>query len=137
MSLWSVIVSSVVLLTPVMSGVPQSTPTPAQTPKAFYLSLVVATKKATAPEQVIPLMTSEFGTALSRNKAMATEWLKGMKSTLDLGDITFTKETIAGDKCELEATAKTGAGKPATGRIQLVKEKGQWRLDDHGWVSPI
>ena len=137
MPLWSIVISSLALFTSVSVAVPQPPQASAETPQAFYLSLVAATKKATLPEQLISVMTAEFGTALRRNEAMAAEWLKGMKSTVDFTDLKFTKETITGDKCELEATAKTRAGKLATGRIQLIREKGQWKLDDHGWVSPL
>jgi hypothetical protein len=63
--------------------------------------------------------------------------LKYFKSTVDLTDIKVTKEAISGDSCTLEATAKSPAGKPSTGKISLLRENGVWKFDDHAWATQL
>jgi hypothetical protein len=55
---------------------------------------------------------------------------------VDLTDIKITKETISGDQCVLEATAKN-SGKPSTGKISLLRGNGVWKFDDHAWATQM
>jgi hypothetical protein len=37
----------------------------------------------------------------------------------------------------LELTAKTGDGRPTSGKVTMVKEGGEWKLDEDAWATPI
>ena len=106
-------------------------------PTAMYLEFVAATQKATAFDQIAPYFTAEFRRELeAQPKDMVAEWFKYFKSMVDLTDIKITKETISGDSCVLEATAKN-SGKPSKGKISLFKENGVWKFDDHAWATQM
>jgi hypothetical protein len=36
----------------------------------------------------------------------------------------------------MELTAKTGDGRPAQGKVTMVKEGGAWKLDEDAWAAP-
>jgi len=106
-------------------------------PTAMYLEFVAATQKATAFDQIAPYFTAQFRRELeAQPKDMVAEWFKYFKSMVELTDIKITKETISGDSCVLEATAKN-SGKPSNGKISLFKENGVWKFDDHAWATQM
>ena len=43
-----------------------------------------------------------------------------------------TKETVNGEKCTLEGTAKSNNGFALKGKVFLVREDGAWKLDEQG-----
>ncbi|MDQ2871138.1 MAG: hypothetical protein M3S32_10365 [Acidobacteriota bacterium] len=106
-------------------------------PGDVYLELISASKKATTFDQIAPYLSAAVLQEMkSMPASMKNEWLKGMKDTLNLADVQWTKQTITGDKAILEAKAKNGAGKAATGRVEMVREKGAWKFTDHAWAAP-
>lgn len=101
----------------------------------MYLEFIAATQKATAFDQIAPYFTTEFRKELeAQPKDMVAEWFKYFKSMVNLTDLKITKETISGDSCVLEATAKN-SGKPSKGKISLFRENGVWKFDDHAWAT--
>ncbi|MBI2486219.1 MAG: hypothetical protein HYW01_04520 [Deltaproteobacteria bacterium] len=106
-------------------------------PTAMYLEFVAATQRATAFDQIAPYFTTEFRKELEvQPKDMVAEWFKYFKSMVDLTDIKITKETISGDSCVLEATAKN-SGRPSKGKISLFRENGVWKFDDGAWATQM
>jgi hypothetical protein len=106
-------------------------------PGDAYLELISAAKKATTFDQIAPYLSAgTLQEMKSMPAAMKNEWLKGMKDTLNLTDVQWTKQTITGDKATLEGKAKNGAGKAATGKVEMVREKGAWKFTDHAWAAP-
>jgi hypothetical protein len=109
-----------------------------QKPGDMYLEFVAAAKKASAFDQIVPYLSTVL---LKDLKAAPQEergkWFKYMKDIWNLADITFTKESISGDRCVLEATAKNATGKSAKGKIDLVREQGVWKLDEEAWASEL
>lgn len=103
-------------------------------PTTAYLEFMAVAQKATSFEHIAPYLSDALKKALSTKDAQAGMF-KYFKITIDLVDLKVTKETVTGDGCVLLATAKDKAGKPASGKIDLVREKGQWKFDDHGWVG--
>jgi len=109
-----------------------------QKPGDMYLEFVAAAKKASAFDKIAPYLS----TVLLRDLKAAPQeerekWFKYMKDIWNLADITFTKESISGDRCVLEATAKTATGKSAKAKIDLVREQGVWKLDEEAWASEL
>jgi hypothetical protein len=104
----------------------------------MYIEFVAAAKKASAFDQIAPYLSTVL---LKDLKAASQEerekWFKHMKDIWNLPDITFTKESISGGRCVLEARAKTAAGKSAKGKIDLVREQGVWKLDEEAWASEL
>jgi hypothetical protein len=106
-------------------------------PAAMYLEFIAATRKATAFEQIAPYFTLEFRKEMEGQPEDVTgEWFKYFKSTVNMTELKITKETISGDSCVLEATAKS-SGKPSRGKISLFKEEGAWKFDDHAWATQM
>ena len=106
-------------------------------PADIYLEFVAATQKATTLDQIAPYFTAQFRRELeAQPKDMVAEWFKYFKSMVDLTDVKITKETISGDSCVLEATAKN-SGKPSKGKVSLFKENGVWKFDDHAWATQM
>jgi hypothetical protein len=107
-------------------------------PTAMYFEFVAATQKVTAFDQIAPYFATEFRKEIEgQPKEMVAEWFKYFKSMVDLTDIKVTKETISGDNCIREATAKSPAGKRSTGKISLLRENGVWKFDDHAWATQM
>lgn len=105
-------------------------------PGDMYLELVSASRKATSFDQIAPYLSSAFVKEMkSQPKSQRDQWFTFFKDTVNLTDIKFTKESISGNGCVLEATAKNAAGKKSTGKIELVREKGVWKFSDHGWAA--
>ena len=104
-----------------------------KTPTQSYLEYQVALTKATKLSEVLPYLSNAYRAMLeSRPKADQPVWLKRLQESAVTG-LKVTKETIAGDKCTLEATGTSVRGNPMKGKISLVKENEGWKLDEEGW----
>lgn len=109
-----------------------------QEPAEMYREFVAAAKNASTFDQIASYLSTEFLADLkAAPQEEVEEMLKSMKDIWNMTDITFTKESISGDRCVLEATAKTAAGKSAKGKIDLVREQGVWKLDEEAWATEL
>lgn len=117
---------------PVTSGWAQT-----KAPQAVYLEFLAAVKKATSVDQIAPHLSSEFRTMLKGQPQEAAKWLQHRKSdAAAMTNFKVTKESISGDRCVLDATALDGSGRASTGKIELIREKGVWKVDEETWVTP-
>ena len=115
----------------VLSAASPATP---RSPSDSYLAFVAAAKKATALDTLLPFLSKEWAGNL---KAQPTEkwpvWLGRLKDVKT--DIKITKETINGAKCTLETTGKSPDGTAMRGKVFLVQEDGEWKLDEEVWST--
>ena len=108
----------------------------AKTPTQIYLDYVAVVSKAKTLAEVLPYLSKEYRTNLeSVPKADQPVWLKRLKDSVEYTDIKVTKETITGAKCTLEATGTSGRGNAMKGKIMLVKEGADWKLDEAFWST--
>ena len=108
-----------------------------KTPTQAYLDYQVALAKATKLPEILPYLSTAYRAMLeSRPKADQPVWLKRLQESAVTG-LKVTKETIAGDKCTLEATGTSTHGNSMKGKISLVKESGAWKLDEEVWGTEV
>ena len=107
-----------------------------KTPTQMYLDYVGVVSKAKTLAEVLPHLSKEYRTNLeSVPKADQPVWLKRLKDSVEYTNLKVTKETIAGAKCTLEATGTSSKGNAMKGKIMLVKEGAEWKLDDAFWAT--
>jgi hypothetical protein len=107
----------------------------AKSPTDAYLAFVADAHKATSLDQLLPHLSKEYRSMLeSRPADQKPVWLQRLKDSADMSDIKITRETISGSKCALEGTA-TGHVGPLKGKVSLVQEGGEWKLDEQGWST--
>jgi hypothetical protein len=108
----------------------------AKSPTEAYLAFVAAAQKAKSLEEVLPHLSKEYRAMLAAQaKDQKPVWLQRLRDSADMTDIKITKETVSGEKCTLEGTAKSSKGFPLKGKAFLVKEDGAWKLDEQGWST--
>jgi hypothetical protein len=106
------------------------------TPVAAYEKLVAVTRKAKSWQPILPLLSAQYRSDVESQDAEGQKaFLRYFKSSLDHRGLVVTLETSDGDTAVLAATARDAAGKPASGRIEMVREGGAWRLHDFGWAT--
>jgi hypothetical protein len=108
----------------------------AKSPTEAYLAFVAAAQKAKSLDEVMPHLSKEYRAMLSAQPGdKKPVWLQRLKDSADMQDIKVTKETISGEKCTLEGTAKSSKGFALKGKVFLVREDGAWKLDEQGWST--
>jgi hypothetical protein len=108
----------------------------AKSPTDAYLAFVATAQKAKSLDEVLPHLSKEYRAMLSAQpNDQKPVWLQRLKDSADMLDIKIGKETVTGEKCTLEGTAKSKKGFPLKGKVFLVKEDGGWKLDEQGWST--
>jgi hypothetical protein len=108
----------------------------AKSPTDAYLAFVAEAHKATTLEQLLPHLSAEYRAMLTSRPADQKDvWLHRLKDSADMTEIKIGKETITGSKCTLEGTAKSSSGATLKGKVSLVQEDGEWKLDEQGWAT--
>ena len=107
---------------------------PAKKAIDVYREYQAAVKTAKTLTPILPFLTTEYQTNLQgAPKDQQDRMLKRFVDDAGWRDIVVTKETIKGDTCELEATAKGPDGKPMVGKLAFINQNG-WRIEGQGWV---
>ena len=108
-----------------------------RTPLDAYKAYLEAASKATAPDALYPFISQEYKTLLQKApKAEVDKMLKMSIAKQKLTDLAVTKQQADASKAVLELKAKTGDGRPTTGKATMVKEGGAWKLDEDAWATP-
>jgi hypothetical protein len=127
-AMFGIWVCSMLLTTPVLAQ--------PKTPTQMYLDYVSVVSKAKTLAEVLPYLSKAYRTNLeSVPKENQPVWLKRLKDSVEYTNLKVTKETIAGAKCTLDATGTSGRGNAMKGRIMLVKEGADWKLDEAAWTT--
>jgi len=98
---------------------------------------------------LLPIIVTAVATALICvliaifNRARGTPYLKLELDVLPkIGEALptlagLTESTVyEGNKATLELTGKLADGRASSGKATLVKEGGDWKLDEDGWATP-
>jgi hypothetical protein len=108
---------------------------PTKKPIDVYKEYQAAVKTATTITPILPFLTKEYQDNLKgAPKAQQDRMFAVFKKDAAWKDIVVTKETVKGETCEIETTAKDADGKAMTGKVAFIKEGGQWRIEGQGWV---
>ncbi|MEO8487847.1 MAG: hypothetical protein ABI585_16090 [Betaproteobacteria bacterium] len=105
------------------------------TPGRAYLDLRVAVEKATTPEAVLPYLSATYRRVVSRlPKAEREGWLARLKR-VPPAQVKLQAQALAGDRVALGAVARDASHVKWSGRIEMVREGGAWRLADESWTT--
>jgi hypothetical protein len=108
-----------------------------KTPFEVYKAYLEAFNKATSLDAILPYYTQEFRGLLEKQPAPErAAYFKNNIAKENLTDIKVTQERTEGSKAVLEMTAKTGDGRTTTGSATLLKEGGEWKIDEDAWATP-
>ena len=111
---------------------------PGKSPLDAYAAYLTAASKATTADALFPFISTEFKTLLQKApKGEVDKMLKASIAKERLTDIKVVKQQVDANKAVLELTAKTGDGRSTSGTVTMVKEGGEWKLDEDAWATPI
>ena len=106
-------------------------------PLDAYKAYLAAASKATAPDALFPFITSEYKSMLQQApKEEVAKMLKMGIAKQGLSDLKITSQKIDGNKAILELTGKLADGRSSSGKATMVKEGGDWKLDEDAWATP-
>ena len=106
-------------------------------PLDAYKAYLAAASKATAPDALFPFISSEYKSMLQQApKEEVAKMLKMSIAKQGLSDLKITSQKIDGNKAILELTGKLADGRSSSGKATMVKEGGDWKLDEDGWATP-
>ena len=105
-------------------------------PLEFYREYQAILGKAKSLDPLLPYYTKDLSTGLAKMpKEMQANYVK--MNSRKLSDLKVTRQTVGASKAVFEMTATTEDGRPSTGKVTLVKEKGAWKVDDDAWVTQL
>lgn len=100
-----------------------------------YLDLRAAAGKATKPEALLPHLSSSYRRIVNGlPSGERDEWFQRFKR-FPPTPVTIQAQAVAGDRGALGAVARDAAHVKWSGRIEMVREGGAWKLDDETWSS--
>jgi len=106
-------------------------------PLDAYKAYLAAASKATAPDALFPFISSEYKSMLQQApKEEVAKMLKMGIAKQGLSDLKVTSQKVEGNKAILELTGKLADGRASSGKVTLVKEGGDWKLDEDAWATP-
>ncbi len=106
-------------------------------PLDAYKAYLAAASTATAPDALFPFITSEYKSMLQQApKEEVAKMLKMSIAKQGLSDLKVTSQKIYGNKAILELTGKLADGRSSSGKATMVKEGGDWKLDEDAWATP-
>lgn len=104
-------------------------------PARAYLDLRAAVAKATSPEAVLPYLSATYRRVVTGLPAAERDgWLQRLKRVPPPG-VKVQAQALAGDRCALGAVTRDTAHVKWSGRVELVREGGAWKLADETWRS--
>ena len=106
-------------------------------PLDAYKAYLAAASKATAPDALFPFISSEYKAMLQQApKEEVAKMLKMSIAKQGLTDLKVTSQKVEGNKAILELTGKLADGRSSSGKATMVKEGGDWKLDEDAWATP-
>ena len=100
-----------------------------------YLDLRATAGKATRPEAVLPRLSANYRRIVgSMPPGERDEWFLRFKR-FPPSPVTIQAQAVAGDRGALGAVARDASHVKWSGRIEMVREGGAWKLDDERWSS--
>ncbi len=116
-----------------------SAPAPAQnateSASQFYLSYRATFDQAKTIDELVPLMSrklqSQMQAIATADRASALEALRALAT---VSNIKVVSQTPTGEGVTLTVEGIDSAKMKSTGRVDLVKEGGAWKLDGENWT---
>jgi hypothetical protein len=109
----------------------------AGSPGRAYLDLRGIVAKAATPEAVLPYLSSNYRRVVSNlPKVERDGWLARLKRTPP-GSPQLQAQALAGDRCALGVVARDATHVKWSGRVEMVREGGAWKLADEAWTTEI
>lgn len=103
-------------------------------PLEFYREFQSVLAKAKSLDPLLPYYTKELSTGLAKMpKEMQANYLR--MNARKLTDLKVTKQAVDANRAVFEMTAMTEDGRPTSGKVTLVKERGAWKVDDDAWAT--
>lgn len=104
-------------------------------PAHAYLDLRTLAAKATSAEQVMPYLSANYRRVVSNlPRGERDDWFMRFKR-FPPSPVTIQAQAQAGDRCALGAVARDTMHTKWSGRIEMLREGGAWKLDDERWSS--
>jgi hypothetical protein len=106
-------------------------------PLDAYKAYLAAASKATAPDALFPFISSEYKSMLQQApKEEVAKMIKMGIAKQGLSDLKVTSQKMEGNKAILELTGTLADGRASSGKATMVKEGGDWKLDEDAWATP-
>lgn len=103
------------------------------TPARAYLDLRAAVARATSIDTVLPFLSATYRRVVSSLPAAErVDWLQRLKRVPPPG-VTVQAQALAGDRCALGAVTRDASHVKWSGRVEMVREGGAWKLADETW----
>lgn len=100
-----------------------------------YLELRALTAKATNADQVLPYLSANYRRIVSNlPRAERDDWFMRFKR-VPPGLVTIQAQAQAGDRTALGAVARDASHVKWSGRIEMIREGGGWKLSDENWST--
>jgi len=100
-----------------------------------YLDLRASAGKATKADAVLPQLSANYRRVVAgMPSAERDEWFQRFRR-FPPSPVTIQAQAVAGDRGALGAVARDASHVKWSGRIEMVREGGAWKLDDEHWSS--
>ena len=104
-------------------------------PGRAYLDLRAAVDKASTPDAIMAYLSSNYRRVVSNlPKAERDAWLARMKR-VPPPPVKLQAQALAGDRAALGAVVRDASHIKWSGRIEMVREGGGWKLADESWTT--
>jgi hypothetical protein len=104
-------------------------------PGRAYLDLRAAAERATTADAVLPLLSANYRRVLTNlPKVERDAWLARFKR-VPPGPAKLQAQALAGDRCTLGVVARDPTHIKWSGRVEMVRESGAWKLADESWTT--
>jgi hypothetical protein len=112
------------------SGLAQTVKTPGQ----VFLEYRATFEKAKAVDEILPFMSKETKAEIAKSPAAERKQMFSMMQAMsDARGVKVVKETKNDKGVELDVEGTTPDKKKSTGKIQMVKEDGAWKVSRESW----
>ena len=104
-------------------------------PGRAYLELRATVEKTSSPDAVFPYLSGNYRRVVSNlPKAERDAWLARMKR-VPPAQVKIQAQALAGDRAALGVVARDATHIKWSGRVEMVREGGAWKLADEAWTT--
>jgi hypothetical protein len=104
-------------------------------PGRAYLDLRATVEKTSSADAVLPYLSGTYRRVVANlPKPERDAWLARLKR-VPPAQVKLQAQAMAGDRCALGAVARDATHVKWSGRIEMVREGGAWKLADESWTT--
>ncbi len=105
-----------------------------KTPSQVFLEYRAAFEKAKTVDEILPFMSKETKAEIAKSPAAERKQMFSMMQAMsDARGVKVVKQTTNDKGVELAVEGTTPDKKKSTGKIQMVKEAGAWKVSKQSW----